>query len=185
MARRQPRETEPMAVASAPLAVEIVEGFLHSAPVDVRAMASALDLRIVEEDLGEISGKIERDWLDPDDFVITINERHAEVRKRFTIAHEIAHFVLHRDLIGNGIVDDALYRDARIGDQKERQANRYAARLLMPRDLVRSVWNEGYSTKVGLASRFWVSTAVAEIRMEELGCVLWPAPAKTEVDLPF
>lgn len=170
--------------ASAPLAVEIVGRFLYTVPVDVRAMAAALDLRIAEADLGTASGKIERDPFDPEDFFITVNGAHAEVRKRFTIAHEIAHFVLHRDLIGDGILDNALYRDARIGDQKERQANRYAARLLMPAALVRRSWDEGAVTAAELARRFQVSVAVAEIRMTELGCVLWPK-LKVDEQVPF
>ena len=33
-----------------------------------------------------------------------------KTRQRFTIAHKIAHFILHREAIGDGIVDDALYR---------------------------------------------------------------------------
>jgi Zn-dependent peptidase ImmA (M78 family) len=38
---------------------------------------------------------------------------HHPNRQRFTLAHEIAHYVLHRDLVENGIVDDTMYIEAR------------------------------------------------------------------------
>ena len=167
---------------SKPLAVELIDPFLDRYPVDVRGMADALDLRIDEEYLPpDISGKIARTWRGS--YAITVNAGHSENRKRFTIAHEIAHYILHRDLIGDGIVDNALYRDNRIGDARERQANRYSASLLMPAAAVRRAWDAGATTARALADKFEVSEAVAEIRMRELGCVLWPRPANGQADL--
>ena len=157
------------------LPAEIVEEFTRSYPVDVEGLADALDIRVMREELpGDISGKIERDWIDSEGFMITLNANHGTVRQRFTLAHEIAHFILHRDMIGDGIIDNGLYRDSRIGDGKERQANRYAARILMPRRLVEKAWREaGARDAVRLSAEFEVSQAVAQIRMTELGCVLW------------
>src|SRR3546814_4029407 len=43
-------------------------------------------------------------------FAIYVNGSHPRVRRRFSIAHEIAHFALHRNLIGDGVTDDAMYR---------------------------------------------------------------------------
>jgi Zn-dependent peptidase ImmA (M78 family) len=161
------------------LPTEIISQLSTRAPVDPYAIAEALNIRVIEATLPEsISGKIERDWIDNDGFMITVNAGHSEVRKRFTVAHEIAHYVLHRDLIGDGIIDNALYRDGRLGDEKERQANRYAAIILMPPRLVREAWNRGKITATDLAHEFGVSAAVADIRMRELGCVLWPKPAQ-------
>lgn len=147
------------------LPIEVIRDFTRSAPVDVRALAEALNLRVREEDMGEDSGKIEQDWMG--DFVVTVNRRHSETRKRFTIAHEIAHYVLHRDKIGDGIVDDALYRSER-GGAIERQANNYGASILMPAPLVGEKWRAGATTAASLARAFQVSPAVAAIRIEEL-----------------
>ena len=155
------------------LKVEIVDRFRQKYPVDVYGMAEALGLKVFSAILPEdVSGKIEDRG--PAGCVVTVNALHSPVRQRFTVAHEIAHFVLHRDLIGDGIIDNALYRDGRIGDERERQANRYAAALLMPMPLVRRAWQAGSYTPGELAADFGVSEAVAEIRMRELGCVLWP-----------
>jgi Zn-dependent peptidase ImmA (M78 family) len=171
MVRRQ-EETE-MLDEAIRTPVEIVDEHLNSVPVDVHEMARALGLKITYDPTmsGEISGKIECPIDGP--CRITVNANHSPVRQRFTIAHEIAHYVLHRDRIGDGVVDNGLYR-SRLGEPIERQANRYAAVILMPRDLVRERWQAGSRTAEALARDFGVSAAVAEIRMRELGCVLWP-----------
>ena len=57
------------------------------------------------------------------------------MRRRFTIAHEIAHFLLHRDKIGDQLSDDAMYRSSLSSDD-ERAANRLAADILMPMGLI-------------------------------------------------
>jgi Zn-dependent peptidase ImmA (M78 family) len=148
-------------------ATEVIADFTHDAPVDVYALARALGLDIKETKLDEdVSGKIERNWF-PDTYTISINSRHPPTRRRFTAAHEIAHFVLHRDLIGDGIVDDALYRSKK-GDAIERQANAYAATILMPAPLVIEKFRGGEKSIAGIASAFEVSPEVARIRMLEL-----------------
>jgi predicted transcriptional regulator len=148
------------------LPIEIIRDYTQSAPVDVRGLAKALHLLISDENLGpDFSGKIERDWSGA--YRIAVNSLHSETRRRFTIAHEIAHFVLHRDMIGDGIIDDAMYRSSK-SDAIERQANNYAASILMPAPLVGEKWRGGYQTSDVLAKAFNVSSAVAEIRIKEL-----------------
>jgi Zn-dependent peptidase ImmA (M78 family) len=153
----------------------ILSEHLQTAPVDMRTLAAKLGLELVEKNLpDDISGKIER--LD-NGYRVTVNAVHGERRKRFTIAHEIAHYILHRDLFDKGIVDDALYRSANMPDAIERQASRYGASLLMPENLVRRFWTtEGPQTREALAEKFVVSVPVAEIRMRELGLTTTAAP---------
>ena len=85
----------------------------RKAPVDVVGLASGLGLAVWEMPLSsDISGKI---LFDPEHggnsgYSVIINKTDPFVRKRFTLAHEIAHFVLHRERIGNGLQDDAMYR---------------------------------------------------------------------------
>lgn len=149
-------------------AIEILGQHLNRAPVDVHAIVRALGLDlVVNHEMGENSGKIERSSTAAGGYRITINGQHSRTRQRFTIAHEIAHFILHRDLIGDGIVDDALYRSNR-GDEIERQANIYAAAILMPAPLVRQKYREGIRSYATMAMAFDVSYQVAEIRMKDL-----------------
>jgi hypothetical protein len=113
-------------------------------PVQVVPIARDLDLEVYRasgwpEDL---SGMIIKDEGTASGFAIFVNADHHEVRRRFTIAHEIAHFILHRDLIGDGIQDDALYRSG-LSNRVEAQANRLAADILMPRHLIDAVIKSG------------------------------------------
>src|ERR1700722_18204196 len=118
---------------------DIVNPFLESAPVDLHGMATALGLDVFDVDTfhNDEAGRIKRIF-DGDRilYVIEINNRHSENRMRFTLAHEISHYLLHRDQIGDGVTDDALYRST-LGAFIETEANRLAAQLLMPRMLVR------------------------------------------------
>jgi hypothetical protein len=145
---------------------ETIGDFTRTAPVDVYGLACALGLEIKDVELGDdISGKIEKSWRSG--YLISVNVRHPLTRRRFTAAHEIAHFVLHRDLIGDGIVDDAMYRSKK-GDAIERQANAYAATILMPAPLVIGQFRAGNKSIADMAKGFEVSFEVAEIRMKEL-----------------
>lgn len=146
---------------------EIVAQYLGTAPVNVERLASALGLRIMQDFLGDYSGKIERD---PLGFKVTVNATDSHVRQRFTIAHEIGHYVLHRDLIGDGITDDAMYR-SRLGGFYETQANQYAAYILMPPGLFRQKYREGARTPEALATLFDVSSQAAEYRIKNLALV--------------
>lgn len=59
-------------------------------------------------------------------------------RRRFTIAHELGHFFLHRDLTTNGFTDTTrtMSRTASYWDRIESEANDFAARLLMPEEFI-------------------------------------------------
>jgi hypothetical protein len=64
-------------------------------------------------------------------------------RKRFTAAHELGHFLLHRDLMQGGRwIDDrqAAFKEVDDGElaRHEKEANRFAAALLMPEKLCRT-----------------------------------------------
>ncbi|TDR89538.1 ImmA/IrrE family metallo-endopeptidase [Enterovirga rhinocerotis] len=158
------------------LPIEIIGTFLDRAPVDVEGMARALGLIVLRVPLPDnISGSIRCERDGP--CTVEVNALHPNTRQRFTLAHEIAHYAMHRDLIGDGVVDNALYRSEQLADVHERQANSFAARTLMPRSLVREAWEEGLQTAPELAERFGVSTQVAEIRMRELGCIFWTKKA--------
>lgn len=130
-------------------------------------IAYALGLRVYETKSwdGEVSGKIQRDG---DSFDIIINANHPKVRKRFTIAHEIAHAILHPDLIGDGISDDAQWRSG-LPDPVEYQANRMAADILMPENLIKKYMTQAPYMPEQLAKIFGVSKRSMEIRLEVLG----------------
>jgi Zn-dependent peptidase ImmA (M78 family) len=110
----------------------------YRAPIPMEALLNHLNLRTEAAPLGQnVSGmlvaKDERG-------AIGYNSLHAIVRQRFTIAHEIAHFVLHvkkNRRLQLFIDRDVIFRRDRTGsDRQEVQANRFAEALLMPASLV-------------------------------------------------
>lgn len=159
-------------------AMDIIRKHQKSAPVQVVPIAEALGLNVYRASdwPDTTSGMIVRDTErgGPSGFSIYVNALHSEVRRRFTIAHEVAHFVLHRDLIGDGITEDALYRSG-FSDAIEREANGLAAEILMPRHLVRECFSEGMRDPADFAAKFNVSLQAMEFRLRNLG--LAPVPA--------
>jgi Zn-dependent peptidase ImmA (M78 family) len=98
------------------------------------------------------------------DFSIVVNKTESRARKRFTIAHEIAHFILHRDDITDGLVEDALFRGG-LSSKQETQANQLAAEILMPFPLIEQLMAQGNRTIEELAEALEVSKAAISIRL--------------------
>ncbi len=146
----------------------IIERFQNAAPVDVTGLAEALGLSVWEDEqlpIG-VSGKIIRDSElgGAEGYSIVVRASDAYVRRRFTVAHEIAHFILHRDRIGSGLIDDGLYRSG-LSSQEEFDANRLAADILMPRKLIAQYVAEYGPDPQSLARFFQVSEAAMRIRL--------------------
>lgn len=145
-----------------------IEAFQDAPPVRLPELARALGVPIKAATLGPgISGEIRPD--DDGGFVIRINRHDPAKRQRFTVAHELAHYLLHRDEIGTGIEDDVLYRSS-LSDRREQQANRLAADILMPGELVAEAREAAEEKGVGdvvlyLADLFAVSEAAMRIKV--------------------
>ncbi len=97
-------------------------------------------------------------------YTITFNGNEPYTRQRFTIAQECAHFLEHRDRIGDGISDDVMYRSDKLNSQEEIEANNLAADLLMPKHLVVAHLRSGVSDAVELAKIFQMSAAAMRLR---------------------
>jgi Zn-dependent peptidase ImmA (M78 family) len=111
--------------------------------------------------------------LGKDGYEIYVNAGHHPHRRRFTIAHELAHFILHKDYIGNGIVDDALLR-SRLSNKIEKQADSLAADILMPMNLLCPMLGSGPPDVERLAELFWVSKQAMSIRLSTTQDVINP-----------
>lgn len=145
----------------------VVSRYLQHTPVDLDAMAFELGLVVERSPLAtNIAGKLIRDESARAGYRIVINSNDAPRRQRFTFAHELAHFMLHRDLVDE-VVDNALYRSPNLGNDMERQADRFAAQLLLPAQEVRRAYKETKAL-AALAERFNVSDTALRIRLREL-----------------
>lgn len=152
---------------SVPAAMEVIRR--HQAgdlPVQMVALAGDLgiDVYTVPNWPADLSGMIARTDDTPSGFTIYVNQSHPETRRRFTLAHECAHAILHPDLIGDGITDDALYRSG-LSSRVEAQANRLAADILMPRNRLDELIELGITSVAELARRFNVSEQAMAIRL--------------------
>jgi Zn-dependent peptidase ImmA (M78 family) len=119
-------------------------------PVPVEAIAEdLLGLNVAESELLKASGV-----LLPAKREVWLNATESPERRRFTLAHELGHWVC-QVLEGRGAPVMCRADEVGVGEGRalEREANVFAAELLMPEELVRGEFSAGR----GLADRFGVS----------------------------
>lgn len=136
--------------------------------VDLQRIAESKGLKIYSAQLPKsISGMLVHrpEYKTESGFVIFTESREPAVRQRFTAAHEIGHFDLHRDLIGTRIRDNYLLRSDGLSSRGEVEANKYAADLLMPYDLIDEAMAQGIRSPRELAKAFGVSEIAMAIRL--------------------
>lgn len=94
---------------------------------------------------------------------IAVNSKHSNVRKRFTVAHELYHFLTeYEDEVVRAVAtEDGI-------EEIEKNANRFAALLLMPEEAVKAIWGKGVCLK-HMAEVFGVSDQAMQIRLRDLG----------------
>lgn len=159
----------------------LTESKTTQAPVPVWEIARAKGARIAVDSLeGDLSGFLFRDTSQK---VIGVNTHHAPVRQNFTVAHELAHLLLHdqeqlhvdrafptvrlRDDVSSQGIDDA-----------EKEANLFAAELLMPADFLKrdltgrsalDLYDEEFIP--ALAKKYGVSVQALMFRLQYLGYI--------------
>lgn len=152
----------------------VVNRYISEFPVKIGQLARELGVKIKISSLrAGISGQIKKE---DESYVIRVNRHEARERQRFTICHELAHFLLHRHIIDSspdGITDNVLYRSG-APERIEYEANRLAADILMPMKAVQGVLDKEFKGMVteatieNLAAEFQVSKAAMEIRLSKL-----------------
>lgn len=160
------------------------------APIDVYKVASELgiyfedDYSLPSTTVGTIS------FHDETAAVVKINpfQNSYIPRRRFTLAHEIGHFCLHRTKSQNGFSDSmhTMSRTESYWNPIESEANNFAAQLLMPKPLVMEEgqqviddYTHYYNTDTIpasefielMADRFVVSSKAMEYRLRNIGII--------------
>lgn len=137
-----------------------------SIPIE-KIIRSNDELDLCYKDLGINDAYIKR--LANDRFEIAVNSKHHPNRQRFSMAHEYAHYLLHRGKIDSMPEGERILH--RNGDRNsiEYQANTFAAELLMPEVLVRRAFrlSDGNLTKMAL--ELGVSKESLKYRLNNLG----------------
>ncbi len=156
---------------------------INSAPVEIIKICNDLGIKVFETYLkSDVSGLIivdDKPWerYENAQKFILINLMENPARRRFTIAHELAHYVLHRDEGKLYAHRDTVQGGSRI-DRVESEANFFAANVLMPEDIMRFAVREiegrslykmpGLMLVKEIADIFLVSEAAAEVRLKQL-----------------
>ncbi|MCY4607854.1 MAG: ImmA/IrrE family metallo-endopeptidase [bacterium] len=166
-------EVRPPSLEYLNLAPEVrldIDEFLSEPPVRLGAIAKRLGIKVLLSTLPRgTSGQIGQE---NGGFVIRINRHEAKHRQRFTLAHEIAHYLLHRDRIiaAGGWSENVLLRSGQPANV-EYEANRLASDLVLPSAQLAEATAEYTGPMTSeiiedLACRFLVSTAAVEIKLQ-------------------
>lgn len=154
---------------------------VKSPPIPIETLARYKGLPVVEQFMdSDVSGALVR--VDGRGYGIAVNSTHAPVRKRFTVAHELAHHILgHKDSDHLDWGFTVLRRDGRSSeatDIQEIEANFFAASLLMPKSMLRAdvELKRGFNGEVSLdegdvlslAKRYGVSKVAMQYRLMNL-----------------
>lgn len=136
--------------------------------IDVEAIAWMLGARVKYERLDHCEARI----VGQDDAaIITVNRKASVERQRFSICHEIGHWILHRRQLLLCQADD-IERPSAEGNNLERVADRFAAELLMPAYLffpiAESLGRPSMHVVRKLAEIFNTSLTAAAIRLVEI-----------------
>lgn len=150
----------------------LINNDMFKVPVDVVKIAKLNDIAVYEGDLEKsVSGAI-RYNKEKENFEILVNKNDTRERKRFTIAHEIGHFFLHKEILMNDEIHiDIMYRMPNEDEEqkkRERDVDYFAGALLMNKTLLTKMYNES-NTITELANIFDVSVSAMTVRLDILG----------------
>ena len=152
-------------------------------------------LHTVRRPLDSIEGCLVRQK-DTNDWLILLNDNIENARRlRFTHAHELGHFMCHRDK--QDMFEDSVDSLNDFNREIELEANTFASWLLMPANIVRSEFGSadwGVKTLRDLGNRFECSLQASALRFVSIserpiafvvsrdGMILW---AKSSSKAPF
>lgn len=126
-------------------------------------------IKVLEADLFEMSGALRKEG---SNWLIYVNKQDSSQRKLFTIAHELGHFFVHKNIC-NEFIDGQLI--SRNEQQKyaveELEANEFAGNLIMPESQIRLHIGSKVLTAamvLELAQTFGVSAMAMATRLRNL-----------------
>lgn len=141
-------------------------------PVDVNRIAEELGFVVMPHDFSEDTSAVL--FIEDGTKAIGVNRSHALVRQRFSVAHELGHYLSgHEDFTERGegekINVDGQFNPADPQQRLEQEANEFAAELLMPGHMVKEeLARMGSLDGPALASKFNVSEQAMWIQLASL-----------------
>ena len=139
-------------------------------PIDVAEIAKQLNVRVEVRELpSSVAGFIIKEESEPFP-VIYVNSGDGSQRRRFTIAHELGHYIQNRYSEEIAYVDNRDELASTGTDPNERWCNAFAAELLMPESVVKKYWAEGWEFE-RIQKLLDVSKSALTYRLNSLGLV--------------
>lgn len=154
--------------------------------VPVKEIANGLGIDVVYENFdSDISGMLYRNE-EEKEYIIGVNLAHGLNRQRFTIAHELGHFLLHKGEAthfdrGGFRVNYRNSLSSTASNKEEIEANAFAAALLMPEEFLIQAVEDKLSHGIDIsndeeevteiADLFKVSSQALAIRLGKLGYI--------------
>lgn len=154
-----------VATATQKAGTVLAENYVLEPPVNVYELVRNYGIDIEEQpfpsDFDNVSGFINIEDGRP---TMYVNLNEPKNRRKFTVAHEFGHWLLHKEKIRKDPGMTVLYRKA-LGaandDPAEREANAFAAELLVPMEMLQKEIDKPVHE---LAEKFQVSTDVIGYR---------------------
>jgi Zn-dependent peptidase ImmA (M78 family) len=154
---------------------QIIQRHTSCAPVNIEQLIRDLGIELDSkaELHSDISGQLER--LDDGKYKISVNKNHHYYRRRFSMAHELGHFLLHLHLVDEGVDDSKMYRSTdtgrfyneKITNVHETEANKFASHILTPDKLVETAIQKNGNDAQTLSKIFKVSEQAMKIRLKQ------------------
>lgn len=145
------------------LAAKMIKTHKSGVPVDIHRLATNLGFTVENDD-------------DPDDkdsavtslklMIIMLNPNHHIHRQRFSLGHEIGHYILKHDSERNSPTEDGeTYKD--MCKRLEHEADLFSACILMPEQHFKQTFSKGASPEE-LTRIYQVSKEAVWIRLKDL-----------------
>lgn len=140
---------------------------VDSPPVDINGIAELLGFTIVPFDFPDSTAAVT--FIEGDSKTIGVNSNHAPTRQRFSISHELGHYLSGHESYDHGkthVENRPTFLDPQ--NRQEIEANEFASELLMPEVLLRRDAAQIGLDVSALAKRFVVSEQAMWIQLINL-----------------
>jgi len=150
----------------------LTENYFDTPPVDIWKLLDNYGIVIHERTFplkhASISGFVVFADSDKTAPVFVINKADTDDRKKFTLAHEFGHWVLHKKELMDDPALSVLYKNpigSQTTDQIEVEANQFAAQLLVPDTMLHAEHEATSAHKKDLARTFKVGEDIIGFRL--------------------
>lgn len=145
----------------------------HKGAVDPIQLARDVGIQVESSGDRTFEGRIR--WNEDGGAMLTVSDLGSAQRQRFTVAHELGHFVLRQEMLDEGSPEAfrAVARNRKEVAEEEELANLIAAEILMPRSAVVSeVSRRGLSldSAQSMSKQFKVSRIALLRRISDVCC---------------